>query len=190
MTGTSNNHRAADWARRERDAAGDQPGVTDLVGISERFRGALERYFRKRVHDREEVDDLVQEVFCRLASRPDGIRIENPEAYLFQTAANLLRDLARRDGARREPKEQIRLQEQDKFEEISPERVLLGKQRVALLQDALNELPERTRAIFLLHRFEDFKYGEIASRLGISTSLVEKHMMDAIKHLTIRMGRE
>src|SRR3546814_7617310 len=59
------------------------------------------------------------------------LRIKNPEAYLFQTAANLLRDRARRDISRREAKEQIKLQEQDRFEEISPERVLLGKQRIS-----------------------------------------------------------
>ena len=57
-----------------------------------------------------------------------------------------------------------------------------------LLQRALLELPERTRAIFVLQRFEGLKYKEIADRLGISASSVEKHMMSAIKHIFQRMG--
>jgi RNA polymerase sigma-70 factor (ECF subfamily) len=79
-------------------------------------------------------------------------------------------------------------QNENAFEELSPERVLLGKEKVVALKNALNELPERTRNVFLLHRFEEFKYREIAQQLGISMSSVEKHMMDAIKHLAHRLG--
>lgn len=58
-----------------------------------------------------------------------------------------------------------------------------------MLRAALEELPPRTRAVFLLHRFDGFKYREIAKRLGISSSSVEKHMMVAIKHVLARMGK-
>lgn len=153
------------------------------------FQTPLERYFRKRVRGKEEVDDLVQEVFCRLAARAKNFRMEKPEAYVFQIAANLLRDKARREITRRASTSQLFDQTENKFEEISPERVLLGRQSLIALTDALNELPERTRVIILLHRFEELKYREIALRLGISVSSVEKHMMDGIKHLTYRLGR-
>lgn len=132
----------------------------------------------------------MQEVFCRLSARAGSLRIDNPEAYLFQIAANILRDRARQDISRTAAVREYAGLTQDSFEEISPERVLLGKKRLAELQRALAELPERTRAIFLLQRYEGFTYREIGARLGISTSLVEKHMMDAIKHLTVRMGRQ
>ena len=157
-----------------------------IDGLVANYAGPLRKYFSARVYDRQDVEDLVQEVFCRLSERTTSLQIENPEAYLFQTAANLLRDRARRDqtrgGATRDLAEQAKLS----FEEISPERVLLGKRKVEELNRALMELPERTRAIFLLHRFEGHKYSEMARQFGVSTSSVEKHMMEAIRHLKAR----
>lgn len=45
------------------------------------------------------------------------------------------------------------------------------------MERALLELPERTRVVFALNRYEEFTYQEIAMRLGVSVSAVEKHMM-------------
>ncbi len=161
----------------------------DVEKLFSAFQAPLERYFRKRVRKKEEVDDLIQEVFCRLVARTENTRMEKPEAYIFQIAANLLRDKARKEITQRVSTKQLFDQNENNFEEISPERVLLGKQNLGALKNALNELPERTRVIILLHRYEELKYREIASRLGISMSSVEKHMMDAIKHLAYRLGR-
>jgi RNA polymerase sigma-70 factor (ECF subfamily) len=165
------------------------PGEGDLRLIVERFQGPLRSFFRKRAFDPQETEDLVQEVFTRLAGRSDAPRLENREAYIFQTAANLLRDRARRDISRAAAFREFAENSRGSFEEISPERVLQGKQGLADLQRALLELPERTRAIFVLHRFEELKYSEIARRLGISVSSVEKHMMDALRHVAACAGR-
>ncbi len=165
-----------------------QVSHSDLAELFSQFRVPLEKYFRKRVYNQNEVEDLVQDVFYRLTSRSDQAQLERPEAFIFQIAANLLRDKARREATKRAFTKQLSDQNQNAFEELSPERVLLGKEKVVALKNALNELPERTRNVFLLHRFEEFKYREIAQQLGISMSSVEKHMMDAIKHLAHRLG--
>lgn len=161
-----------------------------LEAIAQRFSGPLRSFFRKRMRDPQDVEDLVQEVFVRIAGRSGAAQMDCPEAYVFQTAANLLRDRARRHATHARGNQMLADRAEDFVEEISPERVLLGKRRLAEFRKALAELPERTRAIFLLHRFEEFKYAEIAARLGISTSSVEKHMMEAIRHIVHRMGRD
>ena len=166
---------------------GDPPQGDPLETIVERYRGPLRSFFRKRVYDAAEADDLVQEVFVRLVARGTG-PLDNPSGYIFQIAANLLRDRARRAVTNRAAMDDLRQRGHEWVEELSPERVAQGRERVEQVQRALAELPERTRAIFLLQRFEGFRYGDIAKRLGISTSLVEKHMMDAIQHLHTRMG--
>src|SRR5690606_21094793 len=120
-------------------------------------------------------------------STDDGDEMRHADAYVFQMAANLLRDRARRLGVRAAAAPSLAASE-NSVEEISPERVLLGKQRLAALERALGELPERTRTIFVLHRFEEYKYSEIARRLGVSVSSVEKHMMEAMRHLRARTG--
>jgi RNA polymerase sigma-70 factor (ECF subfamily) len=164
-------------------------GASSIHVLVERYRGPLRRFFLKRSHSPDDADDLVQEAFSRMAMRGPSEDVQNQEAFLFQIASNLLRDKARRERTRREADETLRHDTAGKIEEISPERVYLAKERVLAVQNALNELPERTRTIFVLHRFEEFRYREISVRLGISVSLVEKHMMDAIRHLNHRLGR-
>ncbi len=166
--------------------AGDDdqdPARDALASLNARFARPLRSFFRKRARNDQEADDLVQEVFVRLAARRPGAAMEHAEAYIFQMAANLLRDRARRSMTRSAADRAMQAADANSFEEISPERVLLGKQRVALLERVLGELPERTRVVFLLHRFEEMKYAEIARRLEISVSSVEKHMMEAMRRL-------
>ena len=158
--------------------------------LARRMGPALRAFFRKRTADAHEAEDLTQEVFYRLSSRADEIELRNPEGYVFQIAANLLRDRARRNGVETAARRELAASAEGKFEEVSPERVLLGKARLREVHRALAELPERTRAVFVLQRFEEFTYKEIAGHLGISTSLVEKLMMDAMKHLAARLGGE
>lgn len=55
------------------------------------------------------------------------------------------------------------------------------------LQHALNELPERCRTIFQLSRFEELKYHEIASELGISIKTVEAQMGKALRILRVKL---
>ena len=57
---------------------------------------------------------------------------------------------------------------------------------VPMLERALHELPERTRVVFALHRFEEMSYAQIARRLQVSVSAIEKHMIKALAHLARR----
>jgi RNA polymerase sigma-70 factor (ECF subfamily) len=61
---------------------------------------------------------------------------------------------------------------------------------MARVMRALNELPERTREIFVLQRLEQMTYPQIAEALAISVSTVEKHMIKALAYLTARRRAE
>lgn len=176
--------------RQKAHGEGGRPGGDALVDLNARFARPLRSFFRKRAYNEQEADDLVQEVFVRLAAREPAASMEHAEAYIFQMAANLLRDRARRRATRTAADRDLTAGDANSFEEISPERVLLGKQRLALLERVLGELPERTRVVFLLHRFEELKYAEIARRLEISVSSVEKHMMEAMRQIRTRFERD
>lgn len=169
--------------------AATQPAARNPEEFFRAYRNPLKRFFLRRVGPQEDVDDLVQEVFYRIFAQHRHEQLENPDAYIFQVAANLIRDRARRAKTKDAFSRRLTIDSENRVEELSPERVLQGKQAVSVLRSALEELPPRTRAVFLLHRFEGFKYREIANRLGISTSSVEKHMMAAIKHVFERMGK-
>lgn len=150
---------------------------------------ALRRYFSKRV-PAAEVDDLVQEVFLSLQSRRSEEPIENIGGYLFAVAGNVLlhyRDESRRSVAYFEAAgEETVLAAPDP----SPERQISGYEDLRRLVAALEHLPERTRDVFVLHRFEEMTYSAIARSLGISVSAVEKQIMNALRALKAHLERE
>jgi len=76
------------------------------------------------------------------------------------------------------------------IEDFSPERVLLAKEQVAMVRTVLERLPERVRAAFVLHRFDELGYAEIAKRLGVSVSSIEKYISQAMKELTAARMRD
>lgn len=164
------------------------PPRSQVDEAARRFGAPLKRYFGARVRPGVDVDDLVQEVFLRLARRTEGAELQAIEGYVFTVANSVLTDSYRHAG-RRLPTAFGRdegLDARAEQEERSPERILLGQEELAAVERALLELPERTRMVFALNRYEEFTYQEIAASLSVSVSAVEKHMMRALAHLARR----
>lgn len=156
-----------------------------LAELAERYGPAVRAYFRRRVASSADVEDLCQDVFLRLLKRADLQAIDNPEGFIFQVAANVLRNRFRDDGARVTATEPGLEDEDERFssDEPSPERVLLGREAYARMVTALQALPERSRMIFILSRYEHLTAREIATRLGISVSYAEKELFRAVAYL-------
>jgi RNA polymerase sigma factor (sigma-70 family) len=154
-----------------------------LDRLALRYYAPLASFFRKRTRDTAEVQDLVQQVFLRLAQHRELGEIRNAEGYIFQTASNTLKDHIRNTAVReRFIREKIEIGEEGRSD-FSPERVLLGRESVAQLAAALRQLPERTRDVFMLRCFEGLKHAEIARLQGVSVRTVEKHLERALAHL-------
>jgi RNA polymerase sigma-70 factor (ECF subfamily) len=160
-----------------------------LHDVAARYREVLRRYFERRRLTGADADDAVQEVFAKLAQRANIVEIERIEAYIFEIAANVVTDHFRRSVSRRASAHDEYDDSLHAGEDFSPERLHLGKEALLRLMQALDELPERTRNIFILARLEHLTYPQISKRLGVSVSAVEKHMVKAIAHVTLRMGR-
>jgi RNA polymerase sigma factor (sigma-70 family) len=155
---------------------------------SEELRGALTRYFARNGIDRSEIDDLVQDVFLRILKRGGLDGVENFGGYVFETAASVVKDRVRHRASRHADRHQAF--DPDLHAELSLDAndVLAGRQALRKTTWALMELPERTREVFVLRRLEELSYREIALRLGLSVSAVEKHMLRAARHLLKRVG--
>lgn len=161
-----------------------------LNDLARHYGPSLRRFFQRRAGPGADVDDLVQETFVRLANRANLEITEPVEGYIFQVAKSVLIDKARRSAVRTAANEI----EQNVFERgdegLSPERVFLEREALELAVKALFELPERTRVVFILHRFEHLQYREIAKRLGVSISTVEKDIMKALVHIGSVLGAD
>lgn len=157
--------------------------------LARRYQAVLARYFARRGIDAADAQDLAQEVFVRL-SRPGVLSgVERADGYLFKTAANLANEYFRWNKVRRIGIGDELVAGFQVAESFPADRLLEGKEELDLIVAALNELPERMRNVFILARLENLPRAEIARRLGISKSLVEKHLSIATACIADRRRR-
>ncbi|HVI97549.1 MAG TPA: sigma-70 family RNA polymerase sigma factor [Sphingomonas sp.] len=147
--------------------------------LNQRFRPALMSFFLRRIHNFAEAEDLTQDVIVRISERAATIDASRPDAYVFQIAANLLRDHWRRSKVRTSYEMEAVSVRGAWMDEIDPERALQSRQALSTVTGAIRAMPERTRTIFVLFRLEHMKQREIADLLGVSVRTVEQHVMRA-----------
>lgn len=166
-----------------------QANPTTLAEASGPVRLWLTRYFRRRVANHGEIEDMVQDVFTRMIARNSPEPIENLGGYIVKTASSVLADRARLGSSHGAGLHVAFDSELHGEEEPDPQRILTGREDLHAVTACLLSLPERTRTVFILRRLEGQRFREISRHLGISVSAVEKHMVRAIQHLSIEMEK-
>lgn len=144
---------------------------------------------RRRGITAETAADLTQDTFVRVLSSPpaEDAAAYNPAGYLFRVARNLSLDHQRRE--RRLTYVDLT---PDAFAVIidtspSPEATVYSRQKLALMQAALAELPERTRKAFELHRMDEMTIAAVAAELDLSVSRVWALIRHAYEHIDARL---
>lgn len=164
-------------------------GRNDVSALIASFREnyhELVRYLTRRTGDAERAADVAQDTYLRLATlSPGNIDVENPRAYVYRVAGNLAIDALRREGRLGRDFTFIAADEIDP--DPSPEAYALARERVRLLEAALDELPPNPRAALLLNRVEGLTFAEIADRLGVSESMIAKYIARALRHCRDRL---
>lgn len=137
--------------------------------------------WRNKPSVQDDAQDALQDAAVRLlenAAEPP----QNPRAYLQRSVRNGLVDVYRRHVALPTcPWDQVSDMEQPAHE--GPEAHAHSRQMMSALQTALEQLPLRTQQVYILCRIEGYSHKEIASRLGLSRDMVEKHMNRCLRHL-------
>jgi RNA polymerase sigma-70 factor (ECF subfamily) len=132
------------------------------------------------------VDEIVQEAYARLwAAGPE--RLVNPRAYFFVTARHVVGEMLRR--LRVVSIETIAdidsLNVAD--EDVGIERRVSGREEIERVQHMLAKLPPKCREAFELRKFAELSQKEIAARMRLSESTVEKHLVKALRLLMNEM---
>lgn len=161
----------------------------ELAGWAARYGPGLRRFFARRAGP-DEAEDLAQEVFLRLQARAGAEPVENVEGYVFKIARNVLISRYRLKGFNGLAAHEAWSDDADGPDDLSPERILIGKQEYERLVAAILDLPPRARAAFLFHRFENMTYQAIAERMGIAKRSVKELMQRAVDRLSEEMERE
>ena len=130
-----------------------------------------------------DADDIAQDACIRALQVERPAEVRDPIRYVMRVARNLFIDRQRsrkREAAIFEP-----LAERDigHAESFDPERIVGARQQLEIVLGAMAKLPPRCREAFTLHRFHGLSYAAIARRMGVSTSMVEKHIAKAMLHL-------
>ncbi len=165
-----------------------KPGKPDpLLATYLERRGELLGYFTVRLRSTTAAEDLVQEIYLRIASRhPEPI--DNPPAYLFRLGTNLMLDQMKseRRMARRASEWKV-VHGSETGESVADapaaDDALIARQRLQQIITALSGLPENARKAFRLHKLEGLSHSETAAAMGVSRSSVEKYLMACLKRI-------
>ena len=140
------------------------------------------RVWLKRWTGREqEVDDVIQEAYCRLAAMDDVTHVGNGRAYLFQTTRNIVLEQVRRSKI-------VRIDNLTDMGSLSivdeappVDRIVGGARELQRVEQLIEKLPLRCRQIFVLRRIHGVPQREIAQMLGITQAAVEKQAARGLK---------
>jgi RNA polymerase sigma-70 factor (ECF subfamily) len=128
----------------------------------------------------DDAEDLVQDIFFRLWEGRQNIKFEtSPKSYLFTSVKNrVLNELKHQKVKLKYVQDEGISDAESELENDNH-----GDFRLSLLRDAIAQLPEKRREIFVLNKIEGIKYKDIAEKLGISVKTVENQMGEALKFL-------
>jgi RNA polymerase sigma factor (sigma-70 family) len=141
---------------------------------------SLLNFLRLRLRVADDARDVAQEAYIRLMKYEGSEDVKSPESLLFRIAINIANDMGRADKVRK-VSEHCDIDELDFDSGVAtPEREVSACEQLDLLYDAIEQLPTKCRQVFVLHRFHNMTYPQIADHCGISVKMVEKHISRAL----------
>src|SRR5579864_3623976 len=172
----------------------DQP----IAEVVRREQSRLRNFIRRRVPDRRDAEDILQDVFSELVEANRLLMpIEHVTGWLFRVARNRITDLFRKK--RPEPFGQAVASGEDEDDDLRQLEELLPSPdagpdalyaRAVLLDElelAVDELPEEQRDVFVAHELEGRSFKEMAAESGVSVNTLLSRKRYAVRHLRVRL---
>jgi RNA polymerase sigma-70 factor (ECF subfamily) len=155
---------------------------TDIAEWYERYQEPLLGYAAQLTRSLHDAEDIAQEAFVHLWFARSSGPIHNPKAFLFATASNLVKDkcrLAHTQAMRAAvPVEDVEIPDLS-----DPSQAVESDEALALILSTLQHLRPCTQKAFFLDRVELCSHAQIAARMGVTVSMVEKHISYAMTAL-------
>jgi RNA polymerase sigma-70 factor, ECF subfamily len=152
-----------------------------------KYSKRLYKFGNSIIKSQEETENLIQDVFLKLWENRNKVEIDSSiKSYLFTIAYNLSISIIRKKIS-----ESVFFEYLKSLPEINEEPINVEMEYNELknkLDEILQELPQRQKDVYILHRSEGLKYSEIAERLNISVNTIENHMLRALKTIRKKLG--
>lgn len=164
-----------------------------LASLYARWRAPLLRLLRSRLGNPALAEDATQDVFLRMAIARKQLSADEERPYLHSVARSVTTDSWRRLGG---GNALVLVQQEAATDDWTPDagegpacpsETAAQRQRLARLEQALAELPERQRQAFLLNRIDGLSHDEVAAAMGISPRMVAKHLNRALAYCALRV---
>jgi RNA polymerase sigma factor (sigma-70 family) len=183
---------AATWPMTEQDRS--------LAEAFKRERARLRSFIRHRVTDPADAEDILQDVFYELVEAARLVQpVEQVGAWLFRVARNRITDLFRRKRTRASealngaPVDAVQGLAEVSFEDLlpspdaGPQAAYARRLLLEELDDALDELPEAQRSVFVAHELDGRSFKELAARTGVSVNTLLSRKRYAVLYLRRRL---
>jgi RNA polymerase sigma factor (sigma-70 family) len=176
------------WAMAEQDER--------ISKAIDREQARLRNFIRRRVADRQDAEDILQEVFYELVETYRMMKpIEEVTGWLFRVARNRITDLFRRRQreARSDPPgatedgETLRWEDLLPSPDAGPQAAYIRQVLLEELEAALEELPEEQRDVFIAHELMGYSFKELAAEGGVSVNTLLSRKHYAVVHLRERL---
>jgi RNA polymerase sigma factor (sigma-70 family) len=159
-----------------------------LSEIFRREQGRLRSFVRRRVADEGDAEDILQDVFYELVEAYRLMKpVEQAGAWLFRVARNRIIDFFRKKRPVRFDDADISIEEMLPSADAGPEAAFARSVLWEELEDALAELPEEQRAVFIAHEIDGRSFKEIAQQTGVSVNTLLSRKRYAVLHLRERL---
>ncbi len=146
--------------------------------------GVAYNYFR----DKATAQEIIQEVFVNLWLKRDSIgEIRDLEAYLFRSVKNKIYDQFDKIASQEKLQKQVFLQFKEETDSTKEE--LEYEETLEIINNEIDCLPDTTKTIFRLSRFDRYTNEEIAGQMHLSGKAVEYHITRALKRLRLRLNQ-
>jgi RNA polymerase sigma factor (sigma-70 family) len=167
-----------------------------IAQAMERDGFRLRNYIRKHVVNLEATEDILQEVFCELIEAYRLLKpIEQVSAWLFRVARNRIVDRfrSRKVESLSQPKygeeddEAVSLEDLLPSPESGPEAAYARSVLLEEIDEALDEMPEEQRSVFIAHEWEGYSFKELSAETGVSVNTLLSRKRYAVLHLRRRL---
>lgn len=162
-----------------------------------REQGRLRNFIRRYVSDQSDIEDILQDVFYELVAAYRMMKpVEQVTAWLFRVARNRIIDRFRektRDALRNEPDaltedgQVVPLEDLLPSPDAGPEAAYARRVLVEEINDALDELPDEQREVFVGHELLGYSFKELADQTGVSVNTLLSRKHYAVLHLRRRL---
>ena len=170
----------------------DDQGKSDSSSVFRVFRrseSAIRKFLWRYVSSHHEIEDITQETILRALQAEKSREIHEPRAFLFGIAKNIARKELHKKSQNLIDFIEDFDQQQDFSYDVNAEEDLDARRRLLIFWEAVATLPPQCQRVFVLKKVYGYSHKEIASRLNISVSTVEKHAAAGLRRCSDYMEK-